>query len=434
MAADLSALVKALSPKQIRSVVDSTARINLWSGAIRSGKTVASLLRWLIFLAGDECPKRGQLVMVGQTRDTIARNIFAVLQDPGVFGDLTKEIHYTPGAPTAKIMGKTVHIIGAYDAKAEKRLRGLTCAAAYVDEATLVPEDFWTQLLGRMSVKGAKVFATTNPDNPAHWLRKGFILRVGHPGIDVAYWHFTLDDNPSLDPAYVAAIKAEFTGIWYRRWILGHWVAAEGAIYDMWDEDLHVVPDEQIPAIQRWIAAGIDYGTTNPFAAVMIGLGIDGVLYVVSELYYSSKLARRSKTDAEYSQDLQYWLENHRWPAAGSVKGVRPEYVCVDPSAASFVVQLHRDRITPTPARNSVVDGIRTVATLFALGRLKVAASCTNLIAEIPGYSWDDEKALKGVDEPIKVEDHACDGLRYALYTTESVWRPALRLEPVSGR
>jgi PBSX family phage terminase large subunit len=429
---DLDRVVQVLSPIQIRSIVNSQRRINIWTGAIRSGKTVASLLRWLIYIADPATPK-GRLVMVGQTRDTIARNVFSVLQDEEIFGAIAEEVHYTPGAPFARILGRTIDIIGAHDIKAEKRLRGLTCAGAYVDEATLVGEEFWTQLLGRMSRRGAMLFATTNPDNPAHYLRKNFLLRQGQPGIDVASWHFTLDDNPSLTDTYRNSIKAEFVGLFYRRFVLGHWVAAEGAIYDMFDERRHVIPDEKIPPIQRWFT-GIDYGTTNPFVGLLLGIGVDNRLYVTSEYSYDSRQKHQSKTDQMYAEDVAAWLQDAPHPGTDigdgePRRGVFPEYVCVDPSAASFITTLMADSVyTPTPARNNVHNGIRTVATLLGRQKLRIARSCTRLIAEMPGYSWDDEKALKGLDEPIKVDDHALDALRYACLTTESLWRQYIRI------
>jgi PBSX family phage terminase large subunit len=178
---------------------------------------------------------------------------------------------YTAGAPSAVILGRRGWVIGANGARAESRLRGLTCAGAYVDEGSLVPREFFTQLLGRMSVPGAKLFVTINPDNPAHWLRRDFL---GNNGLDLRNWHFQLGDNPSLTREYIAAISAEFTGLWYRRFILGEWVAAEGAVYDMWDDQIHVI--DVVPAIQSWVCAAIDYGTTNPFHALLLGLGVDG--------------------------------------------------------------------------------------------------------------------------------------------------------------
>lgn len=419
-----------LSPAQLASVRQARARVNVWTGAIRAGKTVASLLRWVLYVR--TAPLGGRLVMVGRTKDTLNRNVFSVLSDPAIFGPIAGEVHYTPGSNVAYIFGRVVDVLGANDARSETRLRGMTCAGAYVDEATLVQREFWTQLLGRMSVPGAMLYATTNPDNPAHWLRKDFILRARELGL--RHWHFTLADNPFLTDQYKASIRAEFVGLWYRRFILGHWVAAEGAIFDMWDETRHVVTS--LPLIDRWLSLGIDYGTSNPFAAVLLGLGVDRRMYAVSEYRYDSRQRHRSKTDAEYSEAVRDWLAAVEVPGAATRdertglaiprQGVTPEWTCVDPSAASFVVQLSRDGLIPTKARNGVLDGIRQVATLLARGVLLVHESCTALIAEIPGYSWDDEKAKKGIDEPIKADDHSCDALRYGVHTTEAAWRPYL--------
>jgi len=396
-----------LSDKQERSIAHATARINIWSGAVRSGKTVASLLRWLTYVAS--APRGGALVVSGKTFDTVARNVFGPLQDHALFGPFARHVHYTRGAPTATILGRTVEVITANDARAEGRLRGLTAAGAYVDELTLIPEDFFNQLLARLSVPGAKVFCTTNPDGPAHWVRRKFLLRAGE--LDLRHWHFTLDDNPNLDPAYVEALKAEYVGLWYRRFILGEWCLAEGAVYDMWDEDTHVV--DTLPPITRWISCGVDYGTTNPFAALVLGLGADGRLYLAREWRHDSKLARRSLTDAEYSQRLRDWLD----------QGERPQYIVVDPSAASFRVQLHHDGLPSMLGDNDVLAGIRTVASLLATDRLRVHRSCRGFIEEITGYSWDDTAAEKGEDRPVKVDDHSLDAARYAIHSTRAAWR-----------
>lgn len=400
-----------LSDLQERSIAHSTARINIWSGAVRSGKTISSLLRWLEYVG--RAPRGGALVVSGKTFDTVARNVFGPLMDPAVTGPAAKHVKYTRGAGTATILGRQVEVITANDAKAEGRLRGLTAAGAYVDELTLIPEEFFTQLLARLSVPGAKVFCTTNPDGPAHWVRKKFILRQGE--LDLGHWHFRLDDNPALDPAYVTALKSEYVGLWYRRFIEGAWVLAEGAVYDMWDETMHVV--DVLPQIVQWIACGVDYGTTNPFAALLLGLGVDGRLYLTREWRYDSKLQRRSLTDVEYSERLRAWLG----------QGEHPQYVIVDPSAASFRAQLHDHGLASRLGDNEVIPGIRTMGSLLATDRLKVHRSCKGLIEEIPGYSWDDEKAEKGEDVPIKVADHSCDAARYAVHTTRNVWQYQLR-------
>ncbi|QRX90842.1 terminase large subunit domain-containing protein [Streptomyces noursei] len=245
-----------LSRKQLQSIAQATARICLWHGAVRSGKTVASLLAFVLAVA--EAPASGLIVISGRSLQTIERNCLEPLQDEALFGPVARQVRHTRGATTAVILGRTVHLIGAADARAEGRLRGLTACLAYVDEATLLPEAFFVQLLARLSVPQAKVLCTTNPDGPRHWLKTGYLDREAE--LDLKSWHFRLDDNPSLPRAYVASLAAEYVGLWKRRMIDGAWCVAEGAVYDMWDEQQHVV--DSLPAMRRlWL--GIDYGTSN---------------------------------------------------------------------------------------------------------------------------------------------------------------------------
>jgi PBSX family phage terminase large subunit len=420
-----------LSVKQERSIVEARdARISIWAGAVRSGKTISSLIAFLMAVAEVvETDMPGLVVVAGRTLQTIERNLIEPLQDPSLFGPLAAHVHHTRGSSTAVILGRTVHLIGASDVRAEGRLRGLTACLAYADEATLMPQGFWTQLLARLSVPGARLLATTNPDNQAHWLRKDYILREGE--LNLRHWHFALDDNPSLTPEYVAAIKAENVGIWFRRNVLGEWCSAEGAIYDMWDPGRHVV--DIMPPISKWIALGIDHGTTAPFAAILLGLGVNRKLYLAAEWRYDSRQAHRQMTDTEYSRKIREFLAQVPIPAT-QIRGVQPHYVVVDPAAAGFRTQLASDGMNPVLANNAVLDGIRCVSSLLALGHLMVHRSCVGLANEIGGYAWDDRAAQMGEDKPVKVDDHSCDAARYALFTTKSAWGTVIPLtSPVSG-
>lgn len=423
----------AFSDQQVRSIVEATARINVWEGAIRSGKTVASIIRWLRHLEQVKSAE-GEPFAFGRTRDAIDRNVFAPIRSVPLLRALAPPAttNYTSGAPTARVLGQTVHILGASDRQAEEKLRGLTGKSAYGDELTVLPAPFFRQALGRLSVKGAALFGTTNPDNPGHWLRTEYLDRPRTQGrraprddaeLDLATWHFTIDDNPHLDPAYVRSIKAEYVGLWFRRMILGEWVQAEGAIYESWDPAVHVV--DELPDIERVLAAGVDYGTTNAFAAVLLCLTRDGRIVVTSEYRHDPKVARQQLTDSEYSTELRAWLDLAPSP---------PRWVAIDPSAESFHVQCHRDGLRGVvDADNSVLNGIRLVASLLACRRLIVHSSCRGLIGELPGYAWDDSAAARGEDKPVKVNDHSCDALRYGIATTHAAWAravPLTRWEP----
>ncbi|HEY9367555.1 PBSX family phage terminase large subunit [Streptomyces sp.] len=419
---DLDRVTSVLSPKQITSIAGAlnTPQIALWDGAVSSGKTFASLLGFLIATA--QAPDTGLIVVIGKTLQTIERNVITPLQDAKTYGMFAGQTKHTPGSNTAVILGRTVWLVGANDIRAEDRIRGATIALAYVDEATLVPQTFWMMLVSRLRVKGARLLATTNPDGPSHWLMKDFIRRGKDVGL--VRYQFTLDDNPSLEPDYVERLKKQYTGLWYRRFIQGEWCLAEGAVFDMWDPSRHIVAE--VPAIRRWIGVGVDYGTVNPFAALLLGMGVDDCLYFTNEWRWDSKRERRQLTDVEYSKAVRAWLSGLQHPQSG-VTGVSPQWFVVDPSAASFLTQAWQDGFSPVQGDNSVLDGIRVMASLLARGRLKVHASCSGFIDEIPGYSWDPDKAEKGEDAPIKADDHSLDGGRYVVKTTESAWRNDLK-------
>ena len=414
-----------MSQKQIDATVQATGRVNIFEGSIRAGKTFSWLLIMLakVMVAGPH----GAIVIVGKNRDAIYRNVFEPIETIATFAMFAPHVIYRQGSPTARIFGKVVHVIGANDAKAENKIRGMTVQLAFLDEVTILHVDFFKQLLGRMSVPGAQMFGTTNPDSPAHWLKTEYLDRIGVPVDDgedaLPDWrrfHFTIDDNPSLEESYKDSLRREYTGLWFRRFILGEWVAAEGAIWDMFDEDKHVIPYYAMPPLAELVAVGLDYGTTNPTHAILLGLTAEKTprLIAVDEWRYVAKAAESRWTDSQLSEGLRGWLAK-----VNTEHGMLPRWVFVDPSAASFHTQLRTDRVQGlTPAENDVAYGLRTVANLFAQNQLLVTDRCAGLITEIPGYSWDPKATEKGEDKPIKVADHGCDGLRYAVTTSERHW------------
>ena len=403
-----------LTPKQIRSVVESLdARVGLWHGAVRSGKTIASLVSFLIGIA--DAPESGLILACGRTLPTIERNMITPLQDPTLFGGFAKHVHHVRGSSTAKILGKTVHLIGAPNALAEGKLRGLTAYLIAIDEATLIPEEFIVQAMARMSVPGSRMVLTTNPSGPRHWLRQKYLLRESDPNLRLRQWHFTLEDNTKLDPEIISNIKAAMTGVFYQRNVLGRWVQAEGAVYQAFDETKHIVRGA-LPNMWWLPALGVDVGSTNPFHAVMLGVTQDRRLIVTREWRHDSRATGRIMTNAEYSVALRRWLPPDQ-----------PQWVVVDPAAADFRQTLIRDGVkTVMPGDNSVVDGIQLVSSLFSTDRLVIHESCKELLDEIPGYVWDEKAAEKGEDKPIKEADHGLDALRYSIKSSRVQWQKAV--------
>lgn len=397
------------SHKQLDVIANSTARINVLDGSVRSGKTIASLVAWIMFVS--EAPP-GELLMVGKTERTLKRNILDVLEQIVGF----KYFKYSLGAGEATLFGRRIYLVGANDLRSEGKIRGLTLVGAYGDEIALWPESFFTMLLSRLSVPGARFIGTTNPDSPYHWLKTSYLDRVGELGL--RRWHFSLEDNPNLDPAYVEALKKEYVGLWYKRFISGLWVQAEGAVYDMWDDAIYAV--DEVPSQFTRYYVGVDYGTSNPTVFLLVGQHEDK-LYVIDEYYWDSAERGRQKTDAEYSRDLREFI-----------KGRYPQAIVIDPSATSFITQLRRDGVRMIRhANNSVLDGIRTVAALLPQKRLFVYRErCSNLLREFTAYVWDPQAQKRGEDRPLKQNDHALDALRYVVHTVFGRLAPGVLSKP----
>ena len=258
-------------------------RINILEGSVRSGKTFSSLILWALWLATR--PADGKYLMVGKTITTLKRNCLDPLQQ--LLGQ--ENMQFAAASKRARIFGRTVELEGAANSESENKIRGLTLHGAYVDEITLVPRDFFIMLLSRLSAPGAQLFGTTNPDSPQHWLKTEF---MDNPDVDVYRTKFLLDDNTALPEDYIRNLKKEYTGVFYRRFILGDWVAAEGAIYPMFDRKIHVSDDT--PEMRtHWI--GCDYGHTNPTAFLRLAAGNDGRIWVLDEYYHiSSSIGRNS--------------------------------------------------------------------------------------------------------------------------------------------
>lgn len=392
----------------IRRPIAQDARINILEGSVRSSKTITMIPKWLRYIK--QAPP-GLLLMTGVSKDTVYDNVLRDLFD--TVG--SSNYRYNRQNGELRMYGRDLKVIGAKDEGAEKFLRGKTLAGAYSDEGTLLPQTFFKQLLNRLSVPGARLYMTTNPDTPSHYLYTEYITdekQLACGAVDVT--HFELDDNPNLDEEYKTFIRGAYAGLYYKRFIQGLWVMAEGSIYDMWDEaniyDELPVPKGVFASAVRDIS--IDYGTTNPM--VFLDIYDTGDLVLIDrEYYYDSKKAGRQKTDSEYADDFDKFTggpENVRW-------------VIIDPSAASFRIELRHRGYRVKEADNEVLDGIRLTSTLIAKRIIRVHRRCVNLIREIGSYVWDTKKSEAGKEQPVKRDDHGPDAKRYWVKTIFKPYR-----------
>jgi PBSX family phage terminase large subunit len=382
--------------KQIVAIRNSSKRINILEGSVRSGKTLAFLWRWIRYVA---TAPEGDLALIGKSSGSLYRNIVRPLQTL-----LGYELNYSPGKHEVDLWGRKMFCFGAYDEGSEGIIRGMTLAGALGDELTLWPKSFFMMLLERLSVKGAQFFGSTNPDSPYHYLKTDFL---DNPELSLYQEHFALEDNPSLDPEYVNNLKKEHIGLWYKRFIEGLWVLAQGAIYDFFDESIHTIEPKKLP-IAYSHSVGIDYGTMNPTCFILFGEQNSGRLkcWAEDEYYHDSQKALCQKTDAEYVDDYLKFVG--RIPISN---------VYVDPSAASFIAELKRRGVCNIrETDNSVLDGIRFQATMLKNGEYVISRKCRQVIKDYGAYSWDTKAQRNGEDRPLKQNDHTKDPERYYLY------------------
>jgi len=397
------------SEKQLDVMANCTANVNILEGSVRSGKTISSILSFITSLS--EYPKDSNILLAGKTTTSLFRNIIKPLEE--IVGKTYTKFKLGVGEGT--IFGRSFYAVGANDERAYTKIQGLTLSLAYGDEVAIWPESFFKMLLSRLSDVGARFIGTTNPEGPYHWLKVEYLDREAE--LDLKSWHFNLEDNLNLPKSYVENLKKLYTGLWFKRYILGLWVLAEGTVYDMFNEDFHVIDvplDIWDKCLSKYVS--IDYGTTNPCVFHLWGIN-EGKRYLKKEYYYDSKVAGRQKTDKEFVNDLKTFLY-----------GERVKYVIVDPSAASFKTELRENGFNVIDAINDVLDGIRETAKEITERLIIIDKSCKNTIMEFGGYVWDVKACMRGDEKPLKQSDHCCF-IPGTLITTDKGYIPIEKIK-----
>ena len=375
-------------------------------GAIRSGKTLSMSLSFALWAMSTF--NEQNFGMCGKTIGSFRRNVLIWLKL------MIKSRGYKVvdhRADNLVVISKgdvenNFYIFGGKDESSQDLIQGITLAGVFFDEVALMPESFVNQATARCSIDGSKFWFNCNPDGPYHWFKCNWIDKRKEKKL--LYLHFTMDDNLSLSEGIKARYRSRYTGVFFKRYILGLWCMAEGIIYDMFDTKRHVKPITEIAYKlldgSRYVS--IDYGTQNATAMLLWNKGVDGIWYCIREYYYSGREEKKQKTDAEYADDLEKWLD-----------GTKIKALIVDPSAASFIAELRKRGYKVIKAKNDVEDGIRLVGTKLNLGKIIFSSSCINTIKEFASYVWDEKAAERGEDKPVKENDHAMDAVRYFVYT-----------------
>lgn len=355
---------------------------------------------------------RGQtFALCGKTVSALRRNLIRPLGD-WLGGLLRINENRAENKLTVRLGDRvnTYYLFGGQDESSYMLIQGITLAGVLLDEVALMPRSFVEQAAARCSVPGAKLWFSCNPGGPEHWFYRHWVCRAREKRL--LRLHFTMADNPALSPEVKARYARLYTGIFYQRYVLGQWCAAEGRIYDF-DPERHTVEVgaagrggsfdalrslRMTEGVRYYIS--VDYGVHNPFSAGLWAVYSGSVAVRLREFYHDGRSTGRLMTDEEYHGALE------------ELAGDLPvERVIIDPSAASMIALLRkRKRFRVRRADNRVLPGIRLVGSLLQQGRLLIGKGCADAIREFGLYVWQDDGAK---DAPVKENDHAMDDIRY---------------------
>lgn len=392
--------LKVLSWWKVDGIKDKYDAI-IADGSVRSGKTVSMSISFVFWAMATftDC----NFALCGKTVRSCRRNVIKPLIN------MLKHRYDIKDKRSENLLtiskgGKsnTFYIFGGKDESSQDLIQGVTLAGVLLDEVALMPRSFVEQALARCSIEGARFWINCNPDNPNHWFYREWILKA--PEKHALRLKFLMDDNLSLSDKVKQRYYSLYQGTFYRRFILGEWVIAEGLVYQdyndhikdkLWDGN----PDE---LVGRWYIS-MDYGTINP-CSMGLWCVTDNEAIRVDEYYYNSRKEGYQRTDEEHYAELEK-LAGDRYI----------ERVIIDPSAASFKATIKKHgKFFVKSAKNDVINGIRTTSQMLTDGRIKIGVKCKASQEEFGMYRWD-EKAE--VDKVVKENDHAMDDIRYFAYT-----------------
>ncbi len=381
-------------------------RINVLEGSVRSGKTWVSAFVFGLWVG--RMPQDGAYLMTAKTLTSLKRNVLGIMEQ--LFGN---HFHYSLSKKEGVLFGRQIFFEGACDTRAESKIRGMTLMGAYVDEVTLVPEDFFAMLLSRLSVRGSKLFGTTNADMPTHWYKTRYIDRKGK--LSLLSMKFTIEDNPFLDRAYVEALKKEYEGVFYSRYILGEWVHSEGVIFIQFANDPTAYIQDDAPGNLSFISIGVDFGgNKSKTTFVATGITRDKSFVVAAE----DKINDNGNVDStSINKRLVEFVNSvaEKYPSVPIIR-IRAD------SAEQYLINGLRRAFTESnikiPISNAlkkpIVSRINFINAMLNKNMLHILRGCDNIIRSLATQCWDKDKTGVRLDDGT-IDIDIADAFEYSI-------------------
>ena len=380
-------------------------------GAIRSGKSVAMSLGFVIWAMSEfsAC----NFAMCGKTIGSFRRNVLfwlkLMLRSRGY--SVTEQRTENLVVVRRGSVENYFYVFGGKDERSQDLIQGITLAGVFFDEVALMPESFVNQATGRCSVDGSKFWFNCNPGSPAHWFKTGWIDKRQDKRL--LYLHFTMDDNLSLSEAVKERYRGMYTGVFFKRYILGEWKSADGVIYRQFADDPERFILDDVPADIFIGTMGLDFGGNgSAHAGCLVGITRGYRSIVVLDEYYRKEII----TPGEVMDDVCGFVKRSQ----GQCKA--PSIWC--DSAETVLIKGIRTEVfarrIPVEVRNArkgeIIDRIRLCDMLMSQGRFFVMRRCRHTIAALSEAVWDSKSPTKDrrLDDGTTNID-SLDALEYAL-------------------
>lgn len=380
-------------------------------GAIRSGKSVAMSLGFVVWAMSEF--EACNFAMCGKTIGSFRRNVLfwlkLMLRSRGysVSEQRTENLVVVRRGNIENYF----YVFGGKDERSQDLIQGITLAGVFFDEVALMPESFVNQATGRCSVDGSKFWFNCNPGSPAHWFKTGWIDKRADKRL--LYLHFTMDDNLSLTEAVKERYRGMYTGVFFKRYILGEWKSADGVIYRQFADDPERFILDEVPADIIIGTMGLDFGGNgSAHAGCLVGItrGYRSIV-ILGEYYRKEVIDPGTLTD-----DVCGFVQR-------SQAQVRATSIWCDSAETTLIKGIRTEvfaRHIPVEVRNArkgeIIDRIRLCDMLMSQGRFFIMRRCRHTIAALSEAVWDGKSPTKDkrLDDGSTNID-SLDALEYAL-------------------
>ena len=411
--------------KQVFRFFGSDKDMLFADGSVRSGKTFSLLLGFLCWSV--DFGSGYDFGLGGRTIGTLKRNVIypyivPLQKDPDIIALGGIKFNWSDNVFT--LAGNNYYWFGGDKESSQFLIQGKTLAGLFLDEVVAMLRTFVDQALARCSVEGAKIAFSCNPGNPTHYVKTDFIDRADE--LNAQYLHWTMDDNPSLSDKVKERYQRMYSGVFYERYILGKWVAAEGTVF------LQFAANPQ-----RWIIdkpldkyaqlfIGVDFGGSKS-KTVFVLIGIADTDTGPQIHIIKAHKVKDSGFGVDSEQIKREYGEFFR--ACVAQFGMRPHITNTDHmdmlrlDLKKEVADYEHSVRFVDKGSITLSEWVQIINTLFNLDMLKIVQGNDFVVESFRGLLFDDSKTDdRPLDDGVTCDVDTYDASRYAAIDAVKDW------------